>query len=56
MKQITISLFFIFSTIISFAQSKDNARIVGEWYNFEKDAIITLFEDNNLTILEKLLG
>ena len=54
MKKIAISVIFIFSSIISFAQSKDNAKIVGEWYNFEKDAIITLFEDNNLTISGKI--
>ena len=33
----------VVSSIFSFAQT--NADIVGEWYNAEKDAVITLFED-----------
>lgn len=33
----------VVSSILTFAQT--NADIVGEWYNAEKDAVITLFED-----------
>jgi len=44
MKKITITLFFTFFVLLVFSQT--NADIVGEWYNAEKDAVITLFEDN----------
>ena len=33
----------VVSSTLAFAQT--NADIVGEWYNAEKDAVITLFED-----------
>jgi len=44
MKRI-LSLLFTFSVIFTFAQN--NSDVVGQWYNAEKDAIITIFEDNN---------
>ena len=41
-------LFLLLFTIISFSSySQKNSDVVGEWYNAEKDAIITIFEDNN---------
>ena len=49
-------LFLLLFTIISFSSySQKNSDVVGEWYNAEKDAIITIFE---VIILypEKLLG
>ena len=42
MKKITTTLLFTFSCLLAFSQT--NADIVGEWYNAEKDAVITLFE------------
>ena len=27
--------------------SQENKDVIGEWYNAEKDAVITIFEDNN---------
>ena len=30
-----------------FAVAQTNADVVGEWYNAEKDAVITLFEDGS---------
>ena len=44
MKKITTTLLFAFVGLLAFSQT--NADIVGEWYNAEKDAVITLFEDN----------
>ena len=44
MKKITTTLLFAFVWLLAFSQT--NADIVGEWYNAEKDAVITLFEDN----------
>ena len=43
MKKMTITLLFSFASLIVFSQT--NADVVGEWYNAEKDAVITLFED-----------
>ena len=43
MKRITTTLLFAFACLLAFSQT--NADIVGEWYNAEKDAVITLFED-----------
>ena len=44
MKKITTTLLFVFVGLLAFSQI--NADIVGEWYNAEKDAVITLFEEN----------
>jgi uncharacterized protein (DUF2147 family) len=44
MKKITTTLLFAFVGLFAFSQT--NADIVGEWYNAEKDAVITLFEEN----------
>lgn len=43
MRNIILSLLCAVSSVFTFAQT--NADVVGEWYNAEKDAIITLFED-----------
>ena len=43
MKKIIITLLFSFASLIVFSQT--NAYVLGEWYNAEKDAVITLFED-----------
>lgn len=44
MKKLLLLLF----TIISFSSyCQKNSDVVGEWYNAEKDAIITIFEENN---------
>ena len=43
MKKMTTTLLFTFASLIAFSQT--NADIVGEWYNAEKDAVITLYED-----------
>ena len=43
MKKMIITLLFSFASLIVFSQT--NADVVGEWYNAEKDAVITLFED-----------
>ena len=43
MKKMTTTLLFAFASLIAFSQT--NADIVGEWYNAEKDAVITLFEE-----------
>ena len=45
MKEITITLILTALTLFAFAQQ--NTDVVGEWYNAEKDAIITIFEENN---------
>ena len=44
MKKITTILLFAFIGLPVFSQT--NADIVGEWLNAEKDAVITLFEEN----------
>ena len=44
MKKITTTLLCAFVGLLAFSQT--NADIVGEWYNAEKDAVITLFEEN----------
>jgi len=44
MKKITATLLFSFVGLLAFSQT--NSDIVGEWYNAEKDAVITLFEEN----------
>ena len=44
MKKITTTLVLSFVTLLAFSQT--NADIAGEWYNAEKDAVITLFEEN----------
>ena len=44
MKKITTTLLFSFVGLLAFSQT--NTDIVGEWYNAEKDAVITLFEEN----------
>ncbi len=43
-KKIITILLFSFVGLLAFSQT--NADIVGEWYNAEKDAVITLFEEN----------
>ena len=43
MKKITTTLIFAFACLFGFSQT--NADIAGEWYNAEKDAVITIFED-----------
>jgi len=44
MRKIITTLLFAFVGLFAFSQT--NADIVGEWYNAEKDAVITLFEEN----------
>jgi len=44
MRKIITTLIFAFVGLFAFSQT--NADIVGEWYNAEKDAVITLFEEN----------
>ena len=44
MKKITTTLLFSFVGLLAFSQT--NTDILGEWYNAEKDAVITLFEEN----------
>ena len=43
MKKLTTTIFCVFVGLIAFSQT--NSDIVGEWYNAEKDAVITLFEE-----------
>ena len=43
MKNTILTLLFAVSSIFAFSQT--NADVVGQWYNAEKDAVITLFED-----------
>ena len=45
MKKIIWVLSFTILTLLAFAQT--NADVVGEWYNAEKDAVITLYEDGS---------
>jgi len=45
MKKITTTLVLTILTLFAFAQT--NADVIGEWYNAEKDAVITIFEENN---------
>ena len=41
-------LFLLLFTVISFSSfSQKNSDVTGEWYNAEKDAIITIFEENS---------
>jgi len=51
MKKIITTLLFAFVGLFAFSQT--NADIVGEWYNAEKDAVITLFEENE-TVFGKI--
>ena len=39
-------LIVIFNFFFLFSFSQTNNDIIGEWYNAEKDAVITIFEDN----------
>ena len=43
MKKNILTIALVVSSVFSFAQT--NSVIVGDWYNAEKDAVITLFED-----------
>ena len=43
MKKTILAIALSISSISAFAQT--NSDIVGEWYNAEKDAIITIYED-----------
>ena len=45
MKKITATLVFTILFLFAFAQT--NADVIGEWYNAEKDAVITIFEEDN---------
>ncbi len=45
MKKTILSIALAVSSVFAFAQT--NADVVGEWYNAEKNAIITIFEDDN---------
>ena len=45
MKKTILSIALVLSSVIAFAQT--NADVVGEWYNAEKDAVITLYEDGS---------
>ena len=45
MKKINFTIAFLITSVFLFAQT--NADITGEWYNAEKDAVITLFEDDS---------
>ena len=45
MKKTILTMVIVVSSTLAFAQT--NADIVGEWYNAEKDAVITLFEDGS---------
>ena len=45
MRNIILTLLCAVASVFAFAQT--NADVVGEWYNAEKDAVITLFEDGN---------
>ena len=44
MKKTITTLILAFFGLLAFSQNNDN--IIGEWYNAEKDAVITLFEEN----------
>ena len=39
---------FLFSSLFIFGQK--NSDVVGEWYNADKDAVITIFEDKELVL------
>ena len=45
MKKINLLILLAVSSVFAFAQT--NADVVGEWYNAEKDAVITLYEDSS---------
>ena len=53
MKNIIGVLALTLLTFFAFAQT--NEDIVGQWYNTEKDAIITIFEENNSPNSSQLL-
>ena len=44
MKKFTTTLLLTFVGLLAFSQT--NSDILGEWYNAEKTAVITLFEEN----------
>jgi uncharacterized protein (DUF2147 family) len=46
MKKTILAIALSISSISAFAQT--NSVIVGEWYNAEKDAIITIYEDGEM--------
>ena len=50
-KKLTTTIFFVFFGLIALSQT--NADILGEWFNAEKDAVITIFEENE-TISAKI--
>jgi len=53
MRKTILTLVIAIISVFAFAQT--NADIVGEWYNAEKDAVITLFENEvNKTISGKI--
>ena len=45
MKKTILSIALAVSSVFAFAQT--NADVVGDWYNAEKDAVITLYEDGS---------
>ena len=45
MKKIVVTL--VLTVLSFFAFTQTNADVIGEWYNAEKDAVITIFEENN---------
>ena len=45
MKKTILLIALVVSSVFAFAQT--NADVVGEWYNAEKDAVITLYEDGS---------
>ena len=45
MRNTILTLLLIASSLFAFAQKSTD--IVGKWYNAEKDAVVTIFEENN---------
>ena len=53
MKKTILTIYLLISSIFLFGQN--NSAVLGEWYNAEKDAVITIFEDvNGKTISGKI--
>ena len=45
MRKQILTIALTITSVLAFAQT--NSDVVGEWYNAEKDAVITLFEDGS---------
>ena len=49
MKKIIIST--LFSVVYVFCAAQSESDIFGEWFNEEKDAVVTIYKEDNLSLI-----